>query len=177
MKDKARRAHWTTWIVQLITIGVVFASWHYVPSCTERLRKQAEVGILQYAAMSDDHRNLVTSFYEMEQYLDDQIAKHKCKADDLKSKMNEEELSKVNGLILQLNKHLAMMYIIMPDNEYMVIRDTIGPDKKETLRTQREKLLAAMRKSQFPDTRFYEPKHIRLFHPFKRPDKEVKTQQ
>ena len=148
-----------------------------MPLFTERRRKEAEVGIWQHTAMSDAHRNLATSFYEFEQHLNELISKYNCQANDLTSKMTDEEFNEANRLIQQMNAELAMMYMIMPDNKYKVIRDTIAPNQTTTLRNQRENLLVAMRKSQFPDTIFKELGDIRFFHVLKRPDKETENQQ
>ena len=176
MKDKISSTHVIPWILRVITIGTVVASWFIVPSLTEYWRKKAELGIWQHIAMSDAHRNLATGLYELEQYFNELGLKYNCTANEVTSNMTDEELNKTNRLVQKTNIELAMMYMIMPDNKYKVVRDAICPGQT-MLRTQREKLLAAMRKSQFPDTRFYEPKHIRFFHIFKRPDKEVKTQE
>ena len=176
MEDNITWVHVITWIVQGLTIFAVFASWYFVPLFTERKRKEAEVGMWQHTAMSDAHRNLATTFYELEQYWNELGSKYNCKGDDVKCKMIDEELNKANGFLQQINTELAIMYMVMPDNKYKVVRDAIDPWETK-LDKQREKLLAAMRKSQFPDTTFYQAEHIRLFHPFKRPQKEVKTQQ
>lgn len=177
MKEGITWINVITWIIQAVTIVAVFLSWYFVPLYTERRRKEAEVGIWQHIAMSDAHRNLVTALHEIEQYLNELISKYNCEATNVLSKMSDEELNKANRLMRQVNTELAMMYMIMPDNKYKVIRDTIDPEHKKTLREQRESLLAAMRKSQFPETEFYELENIRFFHAFKRPDKEVKAQQ
>ena len=164
----------TTWI-HWATLVLVALGWVAVPFFTEHLRKKSEVGIWQHTAMSDAHRNLATTLYELEQYFDELISQYNCKATDLFSKMSDEELKKANRLNQQINTELAIMYMVMPDKKYKVIRDAIEPGQT-MLREQREKLLAAMRKSQFPDTKFNELKNIRFFYAFKRPDKEVKTQ-
>ena len=163
--------------VQGATLVLVVLGWIAVPFFTEHLRKKSEIGMWQYTAMSDAHRNLLTALHEIEQYLNELISKYNCEAIDVFSKMSDEELNKANRLMRQINTELAMMYMIMPDNKYKVIRDTIDPEHKKTLREQRQSLLAAMRKSQFPDTKFNKLENIRFFYAFKRPDKEVKTQQ
>ena len=172
MEDKTSRVHWTTWL----TIGAVVVSWFIVPLLTEYWRKKAEVGIWQHIAMSDAHRNLATALYEIEQYWNELILEYNCKANDVTSKMTDEELNKANRFVQQLNTELAIMYMVMPDNKYKVIRDAIDPGQT-TLRPQRETLLVAMRKSQFPNTKFNKRENIRLFLAFKRPDKEVKNEQ
>ena len=178
MKDKTRGPHWTTWITLFATIitGLgVLGSWFIVPWRTEHYRREAERGISQYAAMNDAHRDMVTSLYELEQYVDELMTKYACGPNDLESKMTGDELNKANGLIRQLNIHLAMMYMIMPDNEYEIIRKTTEPEETASLRERREKLLVAMRKAQFLDTEFGEREDIRLYKVFTRPEKEVKN--
>ena len=177
MGNETSWAQWAMLIVQGLTIVVVFLSWRFVPLYTERRRKEAEVGIWQHTAMSDAHRNLATTFFELEKYWYELESKYKCKGDDVKCKMADEELNRANGFMQQINTELAIMYMIMPDNKYRIIRDTIDPEQTTTLRNQRENLLAAMRKSQFPETEFGALNNIRFFHAFKRPDREVKNQQ
>jgi len=162
----------TTW-PQWITLIIVIISWIAIPWITEYRRKQAEVGIWQHTAMSDAHRNLAKSLYEFEQCLNELISKHNCDASDLPSKMTDKEFNEANRFVQQMNAELAMMYMIMPDNKYKVIQDAIGLEQKTTLRYQRENLLVAMRKSQFPDTAFGELKNIRFFYVLKKPDKET----
>ncbi len=174
MKDTTRER--VTWI-QTVTLGFVCLSWLIVPWLTERYRKEAEVGIWQHTAMSDAHRNLATALHEIEQYTRESKLKHKCRFDDLTTKMTDEELNKANQLMSKVNTELEIMYMIMPDDLYEVIQDSIPIEQPTKLTVQRKKLLAAMRKSQFPDTRFSEPKNIRTFDLFERPDKQVKNQQ
>ena len=58
------------------------------------------------------------------------------------------------------------MYMIMPDDEYEIIRDTIEPEQTTTLGSQRENLLSAMRQSQFPGSKFSAIENIRRFRGF-----------
>ena len=176
MEDGITWVQWTTWIVQAVTILGVVLSWWIVPLVTERRRKEAEIGIWQHTAMSDAHRNLATALYELEQYFNELISLYSCEADDLTSRMTDEERHKANRLVQQMNTELAIMHMVMPDSKYEVIRDRIDPEQPATLRDQRENLLVAMRKAQFPRTEFGELEDIRFFHGFKRPDKEPENQ-
>jgi len=158
-------------VLQGITVIIVSLSWYFVPLFTQKRRKEAEVGIWRHTTMSDAHEKLLANFYKTEQYLDELILKYNCDVNDLNSKMNDEELNKLNCFTQEANTYLAMMYIVMPDNKYKAVRDTLIPNQPTTLRGQRENMMLAMRKSQFPDTKFCELKDIRFIHTMKRPGK------
>ena len=154
VEDKITWKHWTTWIVQVITIGVVLASWYFVPLFTEHRRKEAEVGIWQHTAMSDAHRNLATALYELHTYSTELALQYDCNVKDVLDKMSTKEFKTANRFVLQINTELAIMYMIMPDDKYKAIRDTIKFKQDINLIEQSKNLLVAMRQAQFPDTNF-----------------------
>jgi hypothetical protein len=171
--DKITWKHWTTWVVQVITIGVVLASWYFVPLFTERQRKEAEVKIWQHTTMSDAHRNLATSLNELHAYTTTLASKYDCDVNDVLGKISEEEFNMANRFILQINTELAIMYMIMPDDKYKTIRDAIKPKQNQNLIELRNNLLIAMRRSQFPDTNFIESNDIRSFDNLKKPSEKT----
>lgn len=174
VKDTITWKHRTTWIVQVITICVVLASWYFVPLFTERRRKEAEVGIWQHTAMSDAHRNLATALYELHTYSVELASKYDCNVSDVIDKMSEEEFNTANHFVLKVNTELAIMYMIMPDNKYKTVCDKIKPKQAINLIEQSKILLVAMRQSQFPDTNFIEPSDIRSFDYLKKPSERTR---
>jgi hypothetical protein len=55
------------------------------------------------------------------------------------------------------------MYVMMPDEKYQYIMETIVPDQEDSILNFKEKLLVAMRKAQHNDTELVQ-EDIRFFH-------------
>ena len=165
-ENKITLAQWGTWIGQVVTIFVVFLSWRYIPLFTERRRKEAETEIWQHKSMSDSHRNLIVVLHELEQQIEVLMLKYKCNVK--LGKISDEELNNLNNFVTKINTELAMMYTLMPEEKYEVLKDkfTIG---KTTLTDQKENLLVAMRPSQFPTTKFSKREDIIFIRKFKKP--------
>ncbi len=164
-------------IIQGLTLFAVVVSWGIVPSCTEQKRREAEIGIWQHSAMSDAHRNVATALGEIQQYVREKTSQYECAADALSSEMTDEELNKLNQLMNKMNAGLRVMYMVMPDNKYQSIQDSIPLRQPTKSTVQLKKLLVAMRKSQFPGTGFSTTDDIRTFDLFERPKKKVEKQQ
>ena len=173
MEDKITWKHWTTWIVQVITIGVVLASWYFVPLFTERRRKEAEVGIWQHTAMSDAHRNLATALNGLHAYTTKLASHYNCDVGDVLDKISEEEFNIANSFVLQTNTELAIMYMIMPDDKYKEIRDAVKPGQNINLIEHCKNLLVAMRKSQVSDTNSVKHDDIKSFKYLEKPSKKT----
>ena len=154
-------------IIQWITLGLVIISWLVIPMVTEYKRKQAEIGIWRHTAMSDAHRNLATAINELHKYTTELASKYHCDVNDVLGEMSDEELNTANRFVLQTNTELAIMYMLMLDNKYKMIRDAIKPKQKINLIKCRNDLLVAMRQSQFPDTNF-DSNDIRSFEYLRR---------
>ena len=82
-------------------------------------------------------------------------------------KISNEDINNLNRFVVEINKELAMMYTLMPDKKYSVLKDKflIG---KNTLNDQKESLLVAMRLSQFPKTKFSKREDIRKIYKLKK---------
>jgi len=169
MENKENKTSWVQWV----TLVCVVFSWLIVPYFTERARKKADVGIWQHTAMSNAHKNLVAALYEFEEYLNELTLKYNCDVNILTFKITNNEFNKANRLIRQANKELAMMYVMMPDDKYQFIQDTIESGQMATLSKHRYDLLITMRKSQFPNTEYDKLENITIFKTLKRPGPEL----
>lgn len=154
---------------QVITLVAVFASWYFVPLFSEHRRKETELGLWQHTAMSNAHRNLAAAFQGLHAYTTKLASQYNCNVKDVLDKMSTEEIATANDFVLQMNTELAIIYMIMPDDKYKTIYDTIEPGQSLNLIEQSKKLLVAMRQSQFPDTKYNEPENIRSFDALKKP--------
>ena len=151
-----------TTIIQWLTLFLVAISWVAIPIITEHLRKEAEIRIWQHTAMSDAHRNLAIAINELHKYTTELASKYGCKVEDVLVNMSEEEFNTANRFVLKINTELAIMYMIMPDDKYKMIRNAIKLNQSVNLVKCRNDLLAAMRQSQFVDTHF-DSNDIRTF--------------
>jgi len=116
--------------------------------------------------MSQIQNDLIKGMYDEENYSGTLIAKYKIKEGEetnLLTYISPEEKEKINDYITQDNYLLARMFIIVSDEKWQVIADTIKP-RSITHRDLRETLLVALRQTQYPKTKFTNREDIRLIY-------------
>lgn len=158
--------------IQWLTLALVIISWVAIPWITESRRKEAEIGIWQHTAMSGAHRNIATAINGLHAYTAKLASCYNCEIKDVLSKMSEEEINEANRFMEQMNIELAIMYMIMPNDDYKEIRDTVELKQSINLITYHKNLLVAMRKSQIPDATHVTHGDIRSFEYLKKPNKK-----
>lgn len=159
--------------IQWITLIAVVISWVAIPLITESNRKKTEIRIWQHTAMSDAYRNIATAINGLHTYSTELASRYNCKIKDVLSEMSEEEINRTNRFLEQMNIELAIMYMVMPNDDYKEIRGAVELKQSINLVTYRNNLLVAMRKSQIPDATHVTHEDIRSFDYLKKPIKNV----
>ena len=157
--------HWLNGLNLVVSIVAIVASIG-VSIYVAKIGYQVNVQLNQYGSMSQIQNDLIKGMYDEENYSGTLIAKYKIKEGEetnLLTYISPEEKEKINDYITQDNYLLARMFIIVSDEKWQVIADTIKP-RSITHRDLRETLLVALRQTQYPKTKFTNREDIRLIY-------------
>lgn len=128
-----------------------------------RLVKQVEarfqIDLGRHVLRNDLHSKIAELLYELEFIAGDMVEKHgleKTNLDDISYEENRpmlEAISKVNTV-------LAQLYLTMPDDTLKFVIDAV-PEAVGMVKDLRVGALISLRRAQFPDSAYLDPKYIR----------------
>lgn len=129
------------------------------------LKERVDVRFTQYNLTNEEQNKILKNLFELEDFLDELIARYGVEANDLSKKITMEEKLQVNKFLSEVNLGLSKVYIVMDDKKYKMIADS-WPLEPKKLSELRNHLTILMRKTQYPETSFDKVEDIKIIYKF-----------
>jgi hypothetical protein len=132
-----------------------------ITSLVKQVEAKFQIDLGRHVLRNELHSKIAELLYELEFIAGDLVEKHgleKVNADDV----SYEDKRTVLEATSKVNTVLAKLYLTMPDDTYRFILDAV-PDGIGMLKDFRVGALVSLRRAQFPDSAYLDPKFTRGF--------------
>ena len=132
-----------------------------ITSLVKQVEAKFQIDFGRHVLRNELHSTIAELLYELELTAGDLVEKHgleKVNSDDL----SYEDKRTVLEATSKVNTVLAKLYLTMPDDSYKFVFDAV-PDGVGALKDFRVGALVSLRRAQFPDSKYLDPKCLRGF--------------